>query len=102
MSYKVYNYSLEFIDCPYDDRVKSKIAELIKQIESTGGKISANYELEVSKNDDGSVSSTKNSNGLNDDQLKMLDAIELLAMNSAKSGGKKSKIKNEVEVEREA
>ena len=101
MSYKVYNYTLEFIDCPYNEKLKSKITELIKAIESTGGNISAKYDLEVSRRDDGSISSVKTHSGLNADQEKFLAEVEEFAKDAAKNGGGKSKIKNEVEVERD-
>ena len=101
MSYKVYNYSLEFIDCPYNDGLKTKIADLVKSIDGGRAPFEANYEFEVSKNDDGSLATSSKSEGLSDDQKKMLDGVILVAQEAAKSGGGKSKIKNEVKVEKE-
>lgn len=101
MSYKVYNYSLVFTDCPIDEMLKAKISELIKMIESTDGKIDAKYEFEVEKQEDGSISSTVSSNGLNTEQKIFLEEVQKMAQDSARNGGKKSRIRNEVEVERE-
>lgn len=101
MSYKVYNYSLVFEDCPIDANLKTKISELIKNIESVDGKIDASYELEVEKQGDGSITSKVSSSGLNTEQKLLLQDVDKLAQNAARNGGGKSKIKNEVQVERE-
>lgn len=101
MSYKVYNYSLEFNDCQYNDGLKTRIADLLKSIDSGRAPMNASYKMEVSLNTDGTISTKSESEGLTDDQKKMFDGIIQIAQEVTQTGGKKSKIKNEVQVEKE-
>lgn len=101
MSYKDYASRIEFKGCRYDLTFKSKVEELITDIESGGDKYHGTFDLEVEKNNGNVETITKKSTGLSDNGLKILEQLETMAQDICKKGGEPSKVKAEVEVERE-
>ena len=101
MSYKDYSARVEFIGCRYDEAFKAKINDMISSMEKNPAPYRGSFELEVTRTGDTISTATKNSEGLNEDEKRMLDALEEMAHAVSKKGGEPNKVKTEVEVERE-
>ena len=100
MSYKLYNHSLEFIDCPYDETLQKEVEAMVHKIQSRSGSFHVKYELEIEWNGTDAVTITKSSNGLTSEEENSLKQIESYCLAAVRKNGK-GKVKNEAEVEKE-
>lgn len=101
MSSKVYNYSIEFDGCRYDDTFKAILKELITSMEKSPAPYEGKVSLVVEKKEGRVLSAKREVKGLSDEQLRIFEKLEQQAHAVSQECKEPNKIKNDVEIQKD-
>jgi len=101
MSYIKHTSKIALKGCRHSLDFQKKVEELIASMEKGDESIKAKVSIKVSRNGDSVKTKVKESEGLSDESVKIFNDLEEMAHDICKKGGDPSKVKGEIEVEKE-
>lgn len=101
MAYIKHTSKISLKGCRHNMDFQKKVDELVASMEKDSSHNSGRAVIKVAREGDSIQTEAKKSEGLSDESVKIFNSLEILAHDICKKGGDPSKVKGEIEVEKE-